>query len=276
MLKNIIMPIVLAGALALAGGCASNNAYQKAFSAESAIKGNNQVFPAPQDQTFRAVKMTLIRQGFTIEQADITSGLVKAVRNYQDPGDKTISYNIIATADVTADDQESVVTLAASQQTVLHREWHTWWHLLWLIPLFPTGVEYQTVVTQEGNVTDPAFYKDFFASVGTTVAANAAAIRAKTAKQAVPLAQPVADTVAPATGADQPAIASTPTPAPAVDAAPAPAPATPDAASVAPPVAPAAETPAGTATAPAVPAESAVVAPTNAVPASAPTPAPAQ
>lgn len=176
--------IAVAVTVAVAGGCATNNGYQKAFSAESAIKGNHQSFSAPLEQTFRAVKMTLVRQGFTVESADLGSGLIKAVRNFQDPTDKDVSYNIIATADVTADDENSLVTMAASQQTVLHREWHTWWHLLWIIPLFPTGTEYQTVVTQEGNVTDPVFYKDFFASVDTTVAANLAAIKAKAEKLA--------------------------------------------------------------------------------------------
>jgi hypothetical protein len=217
--------VALAAAIAMAGGCATNDGYQKAFAAESAIKGNHKTFAAPLDQAFRAVKTTLVRQGFTIESADANSGLIKAIRNFQDPADKDVSYNIIATADVTADDEGSIVTIAASQQTVLHREWHTWWHLLWIIPLFPTGIEYQTVVTHEGNVTDAAFYKDFFASVDSTVAANIAAARAKALKieaakaeaeaakakaeadaAAAAAAAAAAVPVAPADNADQPVV----------------------------------------------------------------------
>lgn len=210
--------------VAFAAGCASSNGYQKAFSADSAIKGNHQEFQAPLDQTFRAAKITLVRQGFTIEQADLASGVIKAVRNLQDPSDANVSYNIITTADVTSDADSSIVTLAASQQTVLHREWHDWWHLLWIIPLFPTGTEYQTVVTQEGNVTDPAFYKDFFTSV-TSQIATAAASRRPVVKPEPALEVPPA-IVAPATTPDQsatPADAAvvSPAAAPVSDAAPA-------------------------------------------------------
>ncbi|PTU33062.1 hypothetical protein [Stenotrophobium rhamnosiphilum] len=181
--------IALAVAIALAGGCATNDGYHKAFAAESAIKGNHQTFAAPLDQTFRAVKITLIRQGFTMESADPSSGLIKATRNFQDPVEKDVSYNIVATADVNAEDENSIVTIAASQQTILHREWHTWWKLLWIIPIFPTGTEYQTVVTKEGNVTDAAFYKDFFASVSTAVDASIAAAKAKALKLAAEKAE---------------------------------------------------------------------------------------
>lgn len=210
MLIKLGRAFAVAGVLAVASGCAANNGYQKAFAAESAIKGNHQTFYVPADQTFRAVKMTLVRQGFTIENADAAAGLIKAVRNFQDVEDKDVSYNIIATADVTADDDNSVVTIAASQQTVLHREWHTWWHLLWIIPLFPTGTEYQTVVTQEGNVTDASFYKDFFASVDNVVKANIEAARAKALKleaERAAAAQAAAAAEAAATAA---ALAATP------------------------------------------------------------------
>ena len=228
--------IAVAGVIALASGCAANNGYQKAFAAESAIKGNHQNFAAPADQTFRAVKVTLVRQGFTIENADANSGLIKAVRNFQDTEDKDVSYNIIASADVTADDENSMVTIAASQQTVLHREWHTWWHLLWIIPLFPTGTEYQTVVTHEGNVTDAAFYKDFFASVDSAVNASIAASRAKAAKLAADKAAAEAAAAAAAAAAtaanvEQPVVPPaetqevSPASAPAPVSSPAPAPA---------------------------------------------------
>lgn len=164
-----ISKLTVLGALAsvmLLAGCASQNGYQKAFSEQTALIGNSRTYNAPADQILRTVKQALVRQGFTIEHADASTGLIKATRNMQDGSDEDVSYNIHVSADVTESpsDKATVVTLAASQQTVLHREWHTWWHLLWLIPIFPTGTEYQTVVTQEGNVTDSAFYKDFFAA----------------------------------------------------------------------------------------------------------------
>lgn len=174
-----ISRFMMLGALAsatLLAGCANQNGYQKAFSEQTALTGNSRTFNAPVDQTLRTVKQTLVRQGFTIEHADASTGLIKAVRNLQDKDDTAISYNINVSADVTEApaDKASVVTLSASQQTVLHRKWHTWWHLLWIIPLFPTGVEYQTVVTREGNITDAAFYRDFFASVEKALPAPSA------------------------------------------------------------------------------------------------------
>lgn len=107
---------------AMISGCASDNGYQQAFSAGTSSIGNQHTFKAPYDQTFSAVKMTLVRKGFLIDQADVGSGLIKAKSSYKDNSDENVSYNIIATADVTADADSSVVTLAASQQTVLHRK----------------------------------------------------------------------------------------------------------------------------------------------------------
>lgn len=154
-------------AVAALAGCAGQVGYQKAFSAQTAPVGNKHTFAQPPPQVFGTVKRTLVQQGFSIEQSDLANGLLKATRNLQDPSDKDVSYNVNVSVDVTADSaaEASIVTLAASQQTILHREWHTWWHLLWIIPLFPTGTEYQTVVTKEGNVTDQGFYQDFFTAI---------------------------------------------------------------------------------------------------------------
>ena len=117
---------LVGAAVALLAGCASDNAYQHAFSEKSSINGSHRDFSAPAEITLRTAKQTLVRQGFTIEHIDATSGVIKATRNYQDPKDKDVSYNINATIDVGPDaaPSSSMVTLAASQQTVLHREWH--------------------------------------------------------------------------------------------------------------------------------------------------------
>jgi hypothetical protein len=156
-------------------GCATQHNYKQAFSEATALQENHYQFAVPVDKTFTAIKTTFVRQGFTIEQADTRTGVLKAVRNFKDSENEEKSYNIIATADINATEEGSLVTLAASQQTILHRTWHEWWHLLWLIPLFPISTEYQTVVTAEGNITEPSFYNDFFAAVRKTLEKRPAA-----------------------------------------------------------------------------------------------------
>ena len=44
---------------------------------------------------------------------------------------------------------------AANMTTELHKKSYTWWHLLWLIPIFPTGSEYTTVVVNRDPVHNP-------------------------------------------------------------------------------------------------------------------------
>jgi hypothetical protein len=57
------------------------------------------------------------------------------------------------------------VIAAANQTTEMHKKVYTWWHLLWLIPIFPTGSEYTTVVVNRDTVHNPQLYRDFFTSV---------------------------------------------------------------------------------------------------------------
>jgi hypothetical protein len=116
-------------------------------------------------------KQVLIQQGFTIESADSKSGIIKAVRDMQDKENSEFSYNIHASIDISeAAGIQSTVSLAASQQTILHRATTTWWHLLGILPIIPTGTEYQTLVVKEGNITEPGFYTDFFNSLKVAVA----------------------------------------------------------------------------------------------------------
>jgi hypothetical protein len=103
----------------------------------------------------------------------------------QDKEDPEISYNIHASADISeVTGSETNVSLAASQQTILHRATTTWWHLLWIIPIIPTGTEYQTLVITEGNITDPGFYTDFFNSLKIAVTKHDLAVKAAAAKAA--------------------------------------------------------------------------------------------
>jgi hypothetical protein len=162
--RMLRLPIVV-GVAALAG-CAGHTGYEKAFSAQSALVGNSHEFDAAADQTFRTVKVTLVQQGFTIEQVDVATGLIKAVRSLQDPKRSAYAYLITTSVDVTGQPsgRSTTVTVAASQQTVLHKDSEKYFHLLGLVPI-PTGREHQTVVTKEGNIDKAAFYNDFFESV---------------------------------------------------------------------------------------------------------------
>lgn len=59
--------------------------------------------------------------------------------------------------------------VAANQTTELHKNSYTWWRLLWLIPVFPTGTEYTTVVVERDTVHSPKAYSDFFGAVKKTL-----------------------------------------------------------------------------------------------------------
>jgi hypothetical protein len=161
---------ILVAALFVTGagvsGCASQTGYNSAFANSTALAGNSRRFSATSDQTFKTVKITLVQQGFTIEQTDAANGLIKGVRALEDQKNKKISYLITTTIDVTGapSGDATVVTASASQQTVLHKDNEKYFHLLGLVPI-PVGKNYQTVVRKEGNITDASFYKDLFTAV---------------------------------------------------------------------------------------------------------------
>jgi hypothetical protein len=77
---------------------------------------------------------------------DVATGLIKAVRSLQDPNRSAYAYLITASVDVTAQPsgRSTTVTVAASQQTVLHKDSEKYFHLLGLVPI-PTGRVHQTV-----------------------------------------------------------------------------------------------------------------------------------
>ena len=151
-------------------GCAAKTGYNSAFAGNTALVGNSQHYDANPDQIFKSVKITLVQQGFTIEQADAANGLIKGARALQDPKDKKISYLVTTNLDVTGapSGDATVVTASASQQTVLHKDSEKYFHLLGLVPI-PTGKDYQTIVRKEGNITDAGFYKDLFAAIANNL-----------------------------------------------------------------------------------------------------------
>ena len=183
---NKILQVLLFVAIVVLTGCAGNQqGYQKAFDSKNSLTQNQCSFTQSSDSIFKIVKQTFIQQGFTIDGADSKSGIIKAVRNMEDKENHEISYNIHASVDISdLAGVETNISLAASQQTILHRATTTWWHLLWILPVIPTGTDYQTLVIKEGNITDPGFYTDFFNNVKVAVAKYDKAVKVAAAKDA--------------------------------------------------------------------------------------------
>jgi hypothetical protein len=164
-----IARFAIIAAAALLAACAGSRGAEKAFSdSKSEVRGNSHSFDAPPELTMRVVTGTLVQKGFAIEQTDSAMGLVKATRNLTDPKDPDTNYHVTATAYVSKGPGGggSVVSLAASQQTVLYRHGHTW-TMLPLLPIFPipTGRKFETVVTGEGSILEGNFYAEFFDAV---------------------------------------------------------------------------------------------------------------
>ncbi len=181
---NLLLVVFLAG-MTLAGCAGDQQGYQKAFDSQHSLTQNQSAFSQSAESIFKIVKQTFIQQGFTVESADLKSGIVKAIRNMNDKEDPEISYNIHASVDISeVTGAETNVSLAASQQTILHRSTTTWWHLLWILPIIPTGTEYQTLVIKEGNITDPGFYTDFFNALKVSVTKYDMAVKAAAAQAA--------------------------------------------------------------------------------------------
>ena len=148
-------------------GCSSEPPhYEGAFSSSQQIKGNAESMPASMDMTWGAVLEVLSQQGFLIQQADPKSHIILANREMRSREDKDLSHTVSATITLfPTSDQMTRVMVAANQTTELHKKSYTWWHLLWLVPIFPTGTEYTTVVVERDTVRSPQFYSDFFGAV---------------------------------------------------------------------------------------------------------------
>ncbi|MBV8496250.1 MAG: DUF2242 domain-containing protein [Gammaproteobacteria bacterium] len=187
--------LVAAGALALTG-CSAPTGYDKAFSQTTALSGNSHSFNATADQVFRTVKITLVQRGFTIEQADAQSGLIRGGRALQDVKDAKLAYLISSTIDISPAPagNATIVTMSAAQQTVLHKDSNTYYKLLGLVPI-PTGKDYQTVVRREGTIGTRQFYDDFFEAVNKNLS-QLAATAAPIPETHLAVAVPVSDTSA--------------------------------------------------------------------------------
>lgn len=157
--------------IALFAGCSSDPPhYEGAFSASQQVKGNSETIPAPLDTTWGAVLEVLSQQGFLIQQADAKSRIILATREMRSKDDKDLSHTLSSTITLfPSSDQLTRVMVAANQTTELHKKSYTWWHLLWLIPIFPIGTEYTTVVVERDTVRSPQVYSDFFGAVKKVV-----------------------------------------------------------------------------------------------------------
>ncbi len=145
--------------------CSSTgNVYDGAFSSSQAPAGAPETVQGDQSKVFNSVKWVLIKQGFVIQKNDPAAGTVVAERDYVDPSEPDKSYLIDVNVAVQEGNQKgsSMVAVSATQNTILHTKEHTWWHLLWILPIIPTGTVYETVATGEGTVGDKAFYSNFY------------------------------------------------------------------------------------------------------------------
>ena len=220
-MKTIVRFAAITAAMCLAA-CAGSRGVDKAFSdKKSAVQGNSHAVHAPPDVTLRAVTGTLVQKGFSIEHVDAAMGLIRASRNLSDTKDPDTNYHVSATAYVSgaSGGDRSVISLAASQQTVLYRKKHNW-TMLPLLPIIPipTGRKYETVVTGEGSILRGNFYAEFFAAVDQNLAASSEA--PESAHPAQPHSTPLHALSAPSPeaipysspAADKPADASSPPP----------------------------------------------------------------
>ena len=175
-IKSLPMSIctVLFGGILLAG-CASEPSYRQAFDSSQQIPGNTESIAASQDRAWADSLRVLSQQGFMVRSADRANAIILADREMTDQNDKNISYQITSTVTFVPLGQGiTQVSLAANQTTELHRKEYVWWHLLWLIPLFPVGSEYTSVVTQRGTVQNPEFYAGFFDNLKALLKDNTA------------------------------------------------------------------------------------------------------
>lgn len=217
------------------GGCATAPSYEDAFSSGQQVHGSMESIAAPMDKTWAEAMSLLAQQGFIVQQADEKSHIILMERELRDQKNTDFSYTITATLTfVPMSDQITRVMVAANQSTELHRKEYVWWHLLWILPIFPVGSNYTTVVVNRDTVRSPQFYHDFFDSLEKSVveakeedsvpAAPVNAAPPAAPKPAAPAVSAVAAKAVPASGpiaaAPSDKSASAPAPQPVQSAAP--------------------------------------------------------
>jgi hypothetical protein len=153
------------------GGCASAPNYSDAFSSSETMKGNAESIPAAADIVWTSALEVVVQQGFNIEQADAKGRIMHVTKEIRNRDDKEFSHTVKGTITmVPLSEQKTRVMLSANQTTELHKKSYVWWHLLWMIPIFPVGTEYTTVVTDRDTVRSPEFYQSFFSELTKSLA----------------------------------------------------------------------------------------------------------
>ena len=171
---------------------------------KSVLSYDGQCFTAPPERTLGAVTEALLQRGFTIDGSNAALGTVDGTRSTSDAKDESTTYVVHATATVRAVPVtgHSVVSIAATQQTVLHQKSHQWTQLV-LIPI-PTSTNYRNVVKNDVSITEPQFYRDLFAAIERNLRSTTAgsAPTTETPPQPAPAAATAgSDSNAPATAA---------------------------------------------------------------------------
>ena len=165
--------VIFAITSTLLTGCATKANYQEAFADKEAISGSSQVIAAPADVIFDAALEVTSQQGFNVDAVDPKGRVLAVTKEIQNNDDKEISHTIKSTVTVIpVSEQQARVMLSANQITELHKKSTVWFHLLWVLPLFPYDTEYTTVVTDRGTVHEPEFYTSFFSKLNQSVAAK--------------------------------------------------------------------------------------------------------
>jgi len=145
------------------GGCASASSFEQAFSDSAQVKGNSELIPTSLEKAWSSTLDIASQHGFLVQQTDLKNHIILATKQLQDEKDKEISYTVNASVTfVPVGDEITRVTVAADKTTELHRKQYQWWHLLWLIPIFPVGTEYTTAVVDRDTIRSPQFYQKFF------------------------------------------------------------------------------------------------------------------
>jgi len=159
--RSLIAIAITTLTLTLAG-CA-NAPYKNTFS--SAPKVNNtHVFQHELKATRHAVVATLTRRGFHITHN--TAHQINAKKSEKASSSSNKTYKVkTQTSLAKLKKHKTRITLVAGQKTVLHQTTHTWFHLLFLIPIFPTGTHHSTHVTNAGTIQKEHFYTSFFNAV---------------------------------------------------------------------------------------------------------------
>ncbi|HEX4376506.1 MAG TPA: caspase family protein, partial [Steroidobacteraceae bacterium] len=127
--------------------------------------------------------------------------VLEAERSSDDPANRNVSQvlTIFARLRDVASINRRIVTFTATRRTVLHDEYHTW-GTIGFVPV-ATSKQYNDVVKNDVDLTDPSFYQDLFATMERDLRAEHAASGATTPDVAGAAGAPGAENAAPANAA---------------------------------------------------------------------------